>query len=160
MLWVCVLCCATTLVHAWYCAGGKRNYFLPFWRSTIYTRRMQRVHPAELINLACSGFCHTRDLLCSAPLAAGEEVYETKPTDEKSKVLMNKLCKMFEDSFPKQRSTKRANQIDKANLPEATRRRKDELRQMGERIKREKNLEMAKQQSLGIRYQNLKISPN
>jgi endonuclease/exonuclease/phosphatase family metal-dependent hydrolase len=42
-----------------------------------------------------------------------KEVYETKPTDEKSKVLMNKLCKMFEDSFPKQRSTKRATKLTK-----------------------------------------------
>jgi hypothetical protein len=82
-----------------------------------------------------------------------KEVYETQLTDEKSKVFMEKLCKMFEDSFPKQRSVKRANQIGKVNLPEMTKRRRDELRQMGERIKVEKNLERAKQQRAGKEYE-------
>jgi hypothetical protein len=81
-----------------------------------------------------------------------KEVYETQLTDEKSKVFMEKLCKMFEDSFPKQRSVKRANQIGKVNLPEMTKRRRDELRQMGERIKVEKNLERENQQRAGKEY--------
>jgi hypothetical protein len=66
--------------------------------------------------------------------------------------LMNKLCKMFEESFPKQRAVQRANQIGKVKLPEMTKRRKDELRQMGERIMREKKLEMVTQRRTGKEY--------
>jgi len=80
------------------------------------------------------------------------EVYEAQDVDDKSEIYMDKLIKVFNDSFPKQRTVKKANQIGKARLPEMTKLRKDELRQLGEKIKEEKKREQQIQLRAGNSY--------
>jgi Reverse transcriptase (RNA-dependent DNA polymerase)/Endonuclease-reverse transcriptase len=80
------------------------------------------------------------------------DVYEAQDVDDKSEIYMEKLIRVFNDSFPKQRIVKKANQIGKARLPEMTKMRKDELRQLGERIREEKKREMQKQTREGTSY--------
>jgi Endonuclease-reverse transcriptase len=80
------------------------------------------------------------------------DVYEARDVDEKSEIYMDKLIKVFNDSFPKRRVVKKANQIGRARLPEMTKIKKSELRELGERIKEEKKMETQAQRRAGANY--------
>ena len=72
-----------------------------------------------------------------------QEVFEAHLIDTKSELFMKKLIGMFEASFPKKKTMKRANQIGKTQLSTATKVMQVRLRELGEEVSAVRKLEKA-----------------
>jgi exonuclease III len=83
-----------------------------------------------------------------------EVIFSQGDVNFKCEIFMDKLTSYFENSFPMKRVVNRVNQIGKVKLSSVTIEQKTRLRELGERIKREKDLNL--RERLRFEFKSLK----